>query len=109
MKELSQRPLALIEALAVLKRRQKEGELGYEQQATLNYVEKFAKLDLKKVTALKKELTKLGISEEGAVALTNLLPRKPEEVRAILSRGESAVVQEELVKNVLEALKEYRL
>lgn len=105
MKELSQRPLALIEALAILKRRQKDSELSYEQQAALDYIEKFAKLDLKKITALKKELTKLGISEEGAVALINLFPRKADEVRPILGRGEGIGVQEELVKNVLETLK----
>jgi DNA-directed RNA polymerase subunit F len=108
MKEISQKPLALIEALAVLKRRQKDSELSYEQQAALDYVEKFAKLDLKKITALKRELTKLGVSDEGAVSLINLLPKKADEVKVVLGRGGSVVVQEDLVKGVLEALKSYR-
>lgn len=110
MNLLKQKPVTLSQALALLNKRQKEGELSYEQQNTLDYLQQFAYLPEKKSRELRKELLKLGVTEGQAILLANLLPKKPGEVKAVLAFGEeekAAAVSDDLVKQVLNAVKKF--
>ncbi|NYZ78217.1 DNA-directed RNA polymerase subunit F [Candidatus Micrarchaeota archaeon] len=106
MKIISEKNVSLSEALSLLEKRQKDGDLGYEQQNTLNYLQEFVVLNEKDSNALEKELRELGVSEEQAVSLANLLPKKEDEVRAVLAGGKTT--SPDLVKNILKAVKSYK-
>lgn len=109
MNVVSEKPVTLTEVSELLKKRQKEGELGYEQLSTLQYAEKFSKLtDLKEVSELKKELSSLGFfSEAQIVKLIDLLPMKEDDLRAIVSKDKTAL-SEEQAKEVIKILKKYK-
>ncbi|MDP2718197.1 MAG: hypothetical protein Q8P02_05615 [Candidatus Micrarchaeota archaeon] len=100
-------PVSAPEALELLQKRQKDGELGYEQQNTLTHLEKTAKLDAKTAKALKKALEKTGvaISQEQACALVSLVPKNADEVRAVLAQEKTDATDEQ-VKALMSALKE---
>lgn len=88
------KPLSLEEAKEMLKRREKEGELGYEQQQALEYLEKFAKKDSE---AKIKVLMKMGkFSLETAVKLADIGPKKADTVRAILIKDNVNLTDEEV-------------
>lgn len=106
MKINSEKNISLSEALTLLEKRQKDGDLGYEQQNTLDYLREFTLLNEKDSNALENELRELGVNEEQAVSLVNLLPKKEDEVRAVLAGGKTT--SPELVKNVLKAVKRYK-
>jgi DNA-directed RNA polymerase subunit F len=107
MDVVSEKPVSLSEVIALLKKRQREGELGYEQTNTLQYAEKFSKLDLREATALAKELAKMDVfTEAQLVKLVDLLPKKEEELKAIV--GKDVSLGEERVKEALKLIKDYR-
>jgi len=105
MRILSEKPASLAEISSLLKKRQKDGELTYEQSHTLEYADAFTKLDLKEAQALDRALEKLGFLTPGArSALTDILPKKEDEVKSILSR-EKIEASDEQVKEILKTLK----
>ena len=96
------------EALVLLQKRQKDGELSYEQQNTLTHLQAVAKLDAKEANALEKELEGLGfLSEKQVVMLVNLLPKKEEDVRFILTQEKNSLTPDQL-KQVLKIIKEHK-
>ena len=96
------------ESLAFLQKRQKDGELGYEQQNTLTHLTAVAKLDPKDAAALEKELENLGfLNERQIVMLVNLVPKKEEEVKFILSQDKNSFTPDQL-KQVLKTVKEHK-
>jgi DNA-directed RNA polymerase subunit F len=78
------------EALALLTKRQKEGELSYEQQNTLAYLQGVTKLSEEDAGELAKELQELGLTEKTAVTLANIFPSKEEDIRMILAQDKAA-------------------
>jgi DNA-directed RNA polymerase subunit F len=98
MEHVSSKPLTLEEAKEMLKRREKEGELGYEQQQALEYVEKYAKKDSE--DKLKVLLKKGNISLETAVKLVDIGPKKPDTVKAILIKDNSNLTDDEIAEIV---------
>lgn len=107
MAVVKQKFISNAEALDVLQKRKKEGELGYEQQLTLDYLEKNAVLSLKEANALVKDLAGLGLlSDELVIELTNVLPSKEDEVQAVLSSEKTSLSDEDM-KKVLEVLKKH--
>lgn len=105
MRIVSDRPASLSEVAALLKKRQKEGELSYEQSNALAYAEAFTKLDLKEAQALDRALEKLGFLTPGArSSLVDILPKKEDEVKSILAK-EKIEASEEQVKEILKAVK----
>ncbi len=106
MKVISEKNVSLREALSLLEKRKKDGELGYEQQNTLDYLQEFAALNEKDSNALEKELCGLGLTEEQAISITNIMPKKEEEVRAVLAGNKTITL--ELVKNILKTVKKYK-
>lgn len=105
---VSEKLISLPEALALLQKRQKEGDLGYEQQNTLAYLQEFARLSVKDADSLKKELKELGfLNEFQIISLTNLLPKNEDEARLVLG-GDKTSFSGEQVKKVLEILRKYK-
>lgn len=90
----------------LLKQRQKEGNLSYEQQNTLNYLEDLLKLDEKDSGKMLKELKAAGLTEWQAVKVADLLPKKEEELKLVL--GGSGTVGDAALKKAFEVVKEYR-
>jgi DNA-directed RNA polymerase subunit F len=101
----NERSATLAEVQSLLKKRQKDGELSYEQSNSLAYAESFAKLDVKEAQSLDRALEKLGFLTPAARSgLVDLLPKKEDEVKAVLAR-EGIEAGDEQIKEVLKALK----
>ena len=94
------------EALELLKQRQREGNLSYEQQNTLNYLEDLVKLDDKDAAKLLKELKEVGLTEWQAVKIADLLPKKEDELKVILVGSGS--VNDASLKKAFDIVKEYK-
>lgn len=106
MEKISERIVTVTEGLSLLQKRQKEGELGYEQQNTLAYLEAVSKLPLKDAENLFKQLRSFGLSEQVSASLVALLPKKEDDVRQVAVQ-EGASVSDEQIKEILKTLKEY--
>jgi DNA-directed RNA polymerase subunit F len=100
-------PVSTPEALDLLKKRQKDGELGYEQQNTLTHLEKTAKIEGKAAKALKKKLEKTDVtlSEEQVCALISLIPKNADEVRAVLVQEKTEATDDQ-IKSLLAVIKD---
>lgn len=107
MKVIKEKTITVPEALVLLQKRQKEGELGYEQQNTLAYLQAEAKLDEKDAAELVKELKGLGLTDKQSVMLASIIPKKEEEVKLILSY-EKTDVSGDKVKEILKLLKKHK-
>ena len=91
----------------VLEARKGEGELGFEQQVTLDYAKKFTKLDKGKRETLLKELLDFEkIKEEAAVKIVDLLPTNADQLRLIFSK-ERYVLDDKETGEVLDVVKKY--
>jgi len=108
-KVIEERIVTNSEAKDILKDRESEGEIGFEQQSTKEYLDKFSKLDAKKALKLIEELKKIGrVNDEIAVMIANLLPKYPEQIQQIAAKSKvtlSAGEAEEILKLVKEAEK----
>lgn len=111
MKLISSQPISFCQVHELLTERKKEapgGELGYEQANTLEYSEKFSQLTEAKERDLLEELAKIAkIPGPQLTALVDLLPRKEEEIKAILLCGKFELPEEQ-VKEIAKTVKKYR-
>jgi DNA-directed RNA polymerase subunit F len=86
------RPITLAEVAKILEKRQgTAGEFGFEQQTTLDYARKFAKLKLSDAQELASELEKLGVKPETAVKLADILPQNKAQLLLILSKDRAGL------------------
>ncbi len=106
MQVIKENIITVNDAYELLKERQKEGNLSYEQQNTLNYLEDLIKLDNKEAKAMVKELSEAGLTQWQAVKVTDLLPKKEDELKLVLA-GTGPVNEAEL-KKVFEIVKKYK-
>ncbi len=84
MKVNSSSPLTLASVKDILKAREKEGELGYEQKQAFDYCEKFAKQDAKTAAKLvEKIMENKRITRETAVTIVNIAPKSAATVKTI--------------------------
>ncbi|MFQ5405682.1 MAG: hypothetical protein ACE5DI_00800 [Candidatus Micrarchaeia archaeon] len=105
---VAEKVVSLKDVENVLNKRKKEGEdaLSYEQQNTLEYVEKFAdKLSDEKAKSLKKELEKIGLTEKMTIKIVDLLPKKEEEVRVVVLQ-DRVELSDDQVKAIVKAVKD---
>ena len=101
MKVTNSKPASLLEVLQITKKRAEEGELGYEQQSTLEYSENFAKLDIKDGKKILEELSKNEkITAETAIKLLDICPKNPELVKTILIKDNISLDDDEISKIV---------
>jgi DNA-directed RNA polymerase subunit F len=107
MKSIEEKAVSFTYAKEQLEKRKKDSELGYEQQNTLEYLEKFAKLSESDCEKLRKELEELNIlSEKQIMELVNLLPSKEDLVKTILSK-EKLEFSGENIKEITKILKKF--
>lgn len=86
------RPATLAEVEKILEKRQgTAGEFGFEQQTTLDYAKKFAKLKLSEAQELAKELEELGVKPETAVKLADVLPINKGQFALILAKDRASL------------------
>ncbi|VVC02253.1 Uncharacterised protein [uncultured archaeon] len=96
MKINSSTPLTLARVKEMLKAREKEGELGYEQKQAQEYSEKFAKQERKKAEDLvDKVMENKKITRETAVILVNIAPTHPETVKTIVLKDKAELTDDE--------------
>jgi DNA-directed RNA polymerase subunit F len=104
---VSSRPATLAEVADVLEKRQKEGELGFEQQTTLGYAKKYAKLSKKKAAELMEELQKLDkVKPAVAAKIADILPKNSDQIRLIFANERYSLSSAE-IEEVLKIVKKY--
>ena len=88
----------------------RDGELGFRAAKTDEYLQKFAKLDIKKAADLKKKLEELNIPRlrtEHVCKLVDVLPVDSEDIKMVLS-AYSVTVTNENVAKIADVIKEHR-
>ncbi|MEW6329498.1 MAG: RNA polymerase Rpb4 family protein [Candidatus Micrarchaeota archaeon] len=104
---LKSRAAALGEVGDILEARRADGELGFEQQVTLDHAKKFTRLGKEKREELLKEL--LGfekVKEEAAVKIVDLMPANADQLRLIFSKERYSLDEGE-AEEVLDVVKKY--
>lgn len=107
-KIVSMRPVSLQEVKEILAERKGEKELGYEQEITMKYVERFSKLTKKQTEELVKKLKEIEFlkdREELVYQFVNALPTKIEQVKLFLTKDIEASDDE--LNKVVELTKKY--
>lgn len=105
MNILTEETITDAEAREILEKREKGGELKYEQKNSLEILRKFAKIETEKIKALVNELKSMErLREKQAVAIANFLPQDKDDLRAILHK-EYANFTEEEIEKIIEAVK----
>ena len=101
------RPATLAEVVKVLEKRQGTiGEFGFEQQTTLDYAKRFAKLKLSDAQELSEELVKLGLKPETATKVADILPANKAQLGLILIK-DRAEITDKKVGEVEELIAKY--
>jgi len=104
---ISNRSATLAEVAEVLEKRKGEGELGFEQQTTLAYAQKYAKLSKKKAAELIEELQKTDkIKPAVAVKIADILPKNSDQLRLIFANERYSLTSAE-IEEVLKIVKKY--
>lgn len=94
-------------ARELLEKREKEGELKFEQKNTLEVLRKSGKLDLSKIDELTAELKKIEkLRERQVISVVNFLPEDKDDLRAVLGKDYSSLTNEE-IDEILKAIKRY--
>ncbi|MFA5105831.1 MAG: RNA polymerase Rpb4 family protein [Candidatus Micrarchaeia archaeon] len=90
----SSKQVTVAAAKEILKARSKDGDLLYEQAGSLSYCEKFAKIPEKDAQKIVDELVGMGIGEESAIKVADIIPKYKSQLAAILSRESPEVPQD---------------
>ncbi|MGC8586937.1 MAG: RNA polymerase Rpb4 family protein [Candidatus Micrarchaeia archaeon] len=99
--------VSMPEALSILEERKKEGELGYEQEITLEHVKKFAKLSKADAEKMSKELLEFGLSKKGAAKIIDVMPISVLQLKQVLII-ERRNFEEETIAKIFETIEKYR-
>ena len=107
MKKLSSSPITMAEALDMLKKRKKQGELGYEQDITFELLKKTTKLSLKDAEKLKQELGDLGFLKDWMIVkIIDIVPGTEEELRAVFEK-QKAGLKKQNYEEILKVVEKY--
>ena len=107
-KIIETRPATVSEVAEVLSERKGDGELGFEQQATLEYAEKFSKLKKEKSGKLKGELAKMEkISADAAAKIADLMPKRASELTLIFAKERYSLNDKE-AEEIISIVEKYR-
>lgn len=104
------KPVPMAFAKKVLKAREKDSELHYEQKLSAEYVNKFAAVSVSDANKMIEELAGLGIArwkERHSVKVIDLMPQTEEEVKTIFSK-ESINLKKEDISKILDAVAKFR-
>lgn len=88
--------ISVAEVKEILIKRQKEGELQYEQVQALEHAEKVNPIKTAKIAGIVKELMKNEkITQEIATKIVDIQPKKPETLKSMLLRSRVELSDEE--------------
>lgn len=105
---INSEPISLSEAKELIEVRKKVGELSYEQNLTLEYTKKFAKLSSDDARALMNELLQVErLTRNQAVEIIDLSPKNLDEMRLIFTK-EHFVMSDEDLQKILGIIDKYR-
>ncbi len=90
----STKHVTLAKAKEILRQRGKDGDLLYEQVGSLAYCEKFAKISEKEAQQLVDDVVELGVSEESAIKVADIIPRFKSQLAAILAKENPEISQD---------------
>ncbi|MCD6477327.1 MAG: DNA-directed RNA polymerase subunit F [Candidatus Aenigmarchaeota archaeon] len=108
MKIVEIKPIPMAKAKERMIKREKQGEIGYEQKLALEHLKKFTKLTEKEAEELVKELSAvIKMSDETLISIVDILPKDADELRLLFSREKFNLKDEEINK-ILEIVKKYR-
>ncbi len=89
----SSKSVSVSEAKEILEKREKDGELGYEQAQALEHAQKYANENAKKqIDALKKHEK---ISDDLAIKIVDLSPNDPSTIKAVAAKDKVELTDEE--------------
>lgn len=104
---LEKRPISLSHVKDLLENRDSAKEATYEQNQTLEYAVKFAKLKKEDAEGLYNNLMNVSsMSEEAAVKIVDFLPEDEEALKLILPK--TSKVEESAFGEVLDLVKKFR-
>ena len=106
-KMISEKILTLAEVEKILKKREKEDELIYEQKTASEHIQRFSKLKEKDALKLKNELVDAGLKEDVASKIVDVLPMDKEDILYLFSR-ERFILDEKEVKKLADIISKYR-
>jgi len=102
---LTEETITDTEAREILEKREKEGELNYEQKNSLEILRNFAKSDPERIKTLVNELKIIEkLRDKQIVTIANFLPQDKDDLRAVLHK-EYANFTEEEIEKIIEAVK----
>ena len=105
MEMKSEKIVTSYEAKKILRKREKESELNYEQKNTLDYLNKFRKKAEKDIQGLIDELGKVEkLQERHVVAIVEMMPRDDDDLR-LLFANERIVLEDNEKQQILSAVK----
>lgn len=101
------RYVSLAEVKNLLEKEEKKRELTYEQKLALEHAKHFSKLSVLKTKKMAEELIKLErITQPFAYKIIDILPKHPEEVRAIFAK-ERFTLEDAEVKKIIKIVENY--
>lgn len=102
------KPVTLAEVESILEKRKNEGEMGYEQQACLDYVKKFNKLTKEQADDMLGELMKNeSVKEAAAIKIVDILPAYKSQLKMLLAKERIELSEDELAK-LMATVQKYR-
>ena len=105
MNVLTEQIITDVEAKEIIEKREKDGELKYEQKNALEILRKFCDTDSEKIKKMVDELKSIEkLREKQIIAIANFLPEDKDDLRAILSKEYTTLTPEETDK-ILEIIK----
>lgn len=102
-------PASESEVLDLISNKEKNVELTYREEKTLEFLKKFSRLDIKKFKEARDELLALEIprlEEEHIIKIIDLAPKNGTELRTIVSHSGTVLVDESVTK-ILDVVKKY--
>jgi len=95
------------EAKKILKKREKETELNYEQKNAFDHLNKFCKIPEKDIAEMMELLGKIEkLQEKHIVSIIEMLPRDKDDLR-LLFANERIVLSEEDSKKITDIVKKH--
>ena len=92
-------PVSMPQAKDIMVKREKEGELNYEQKVALEHLKKFTKMKSSEAKKMEEELSNLlRMSPETIMQIINIMPKTPDEVRLVFAREKFSLKDEEIKK-----------
>ncbi|MDD5416975.1 MAG: RNA polymerase Rpb4 family protein [Candidatus Aenigmarchaeota archaeon] len=107
MKLIETKPISMSEAKEAMLKKEKDGELNYEQKLALEHLKNFTKISEKDAKKLEESISAIvKLSPETLVQILNLMPKNPDELRLLFAKEKFSLKEEEL-KKILELIEKY--